>query len=91
MILYLIYGFGMMTCTVSPLSRFTAHLLPVYRLTNERVGVFLARRSVLHLVISVFALTHLPEVKNLYSEICLSQTPYTMESCINRTLYKVPK
>ena len=29
MILYLIYGFGMVTCTVSPLSRFTAHLLPV--------------------------------------------------------------
>ena len=27
----LIYGFGMVTCTVSPLSRFTAHLLPVYR------------------------------------------------------------
>jgi hypothetical protein len=25
----LIYGFGMVTCTVSPLSRFTAHLLPV--------------------------------------------------------------
>ena len=51
MILYLIYGFGMATCTVSPLSRFTAHLLPVYRaITNERVGVFLARRSVQHLV-----------------------------------------
>ena len=49
MILYLIYGFGMVTCTVSPLSRFTAHLFPV-RLTNERVGVFLARRSVQHLV-----------------------------------------
>jgi hypothetical protein len=27
MILYLIYGFCMVTCTVSPLSRFTAHLL----------------------------------------------------------------
>ena len=41
----------MVTCTVSPLSRFTAHLLPVtVRLTNERVGVFLARRSVQHLV-----------------------------------------
>jgi hypothetical protein len=104
MILYLIYGFGMVTCTVSPLSRFTAHLLPVYsaifhvchnenfrnsylsfywkkwfyiwymtlawwlvpclpfpglphiyflftvRLTNEWVVVFLARRSVQHLV-----------------------------------------
>ena len=25
-----IYGFGMVTCTVSPLSRFIAHLLPVY-------------------------------------------------------------
>jgi hypothetical protein len=33
MILYLIYGFGMVTCTVSPLSRFTAHLLPVYCVT----------------------------------------------------------
>jgi hypothetical protein len=31
MILYLICGFGMVTCTVSPLSRLTAHLLPVYR------------------------------------------------------------
>jgi hypothetical protein len=30
MILYLICGFGMVTCTVSPLSRLTAHLLPVY-------------------------------------------------------------
>ena len=30
MILYLIYGFDMVTCTMSPLSRFTAHLLPVY-------------------------------------------------------------
>ena len=30
MILYLIYGFCMVTCTVSPRSRFTAHLLPVY-------------------------------------------------------------
>jgi hypothetical protein len=35
MILYLIYGFGMVTCTVSPLSSFTAHLLPVYRATLE--------------------------------------------------------
>jgi hypothetical protein len=33
MILYLICGFGMVTSTVSPLSRFTAHLLPVYRVT----------------------------------------------------------
>jgi hypothetical protein len=32
-ILYLIYGFDMVTCTVSPLSRFTAHLLPVYHAT----------------------------------------------------------
>ena len=31
--LYLICGFGMVTCTVSPLSRFTAQLLPVYRVT----------------------------------------------------------
>jgi hypothetical protein len=37
MILYLIYGFGMVTCTVSPLSRFTAHLLPVYRATQTFV------------------------------------------------------
>ena len=82
MILCLIYGFCMVTCTVSPLSRFTAHLLPVYLIvrifhlcrarcfrlacdpfsgnecwdiykfdTNERVGVFLARRSVQHLVL----------------------------------------
>jgi hypothetical protein len=35
MILYLIYGFGMVTCTVSPLSRFTTHLLPVYRATYK--------------------------------------------------------
>ena len=35
MILYLIYGFGMVTCTMSPLSRFTAHLLPVYRATYK--------------------------------------------------------
>jgi hypothetical protein len=27
------YGFGMETYTVSPLSRFTAHLLPVYSAT----------------------------------------------------------
>jgi hypothetical protein len=33
MILFLICGFGMVTCTMSPLSRFTAHLLPVYRVT----------------------------------------------------------
>jgi hypothetical protein len=35
MILYLKYGFGMVTCTVSPLSRFTAHLLPVYNATKH--------------------------------------------------------
>jgi hypothetical protein len=35
MILYLIYGFGMVTCTMSPLSKFTAHLLPVYRATYK--------------------------------------------------------
>jgi hypothetical protein len=35
MILYLIYGFVMVTCTVSPLSRFTAHLLSVYRTVNR--------------------------------------------------------
>ena len=29
----LIYGFCMVNCTMSPLSRFTAHLLPVYRMT----------------------------------------------------------
>jgi hypothetical protein len=28
-----IYGFGMVTCTVSPLSRFTAHLFRVYSAT----------------------------------------------------------
>jgi hypothetical protein len=51
MTLYLIYGFGMVTCTVFPLSRFTAHLLPVYRATYKWMsGVFLARRSVQHLV-----------------------------------------
>jgi hypothetical protein len=51
MILYLIYGFCMVNCTVSPLSRFTAHLL-------KRVGVFLAQRSIQHLVclkISIFS------------------------------------
>jgi hypothetical protein len=32
---YLIYGFGMVTCTISPLSRFTAHLLPVYSATYK--------------------------------------------------------
>ena len=37
-ILYLIYGFGMVTCTVYPLSRFTAHLLPVYRATYKWTG-----------------------------------------------------
>jgi hypothetical protein len=30
-----LYGFGMVTCTMSPLSRFTAHLLPVYRATYK--------------------------------------------------------
>jgi len=33
MILFLIHDFGIVTCTVSPLSRFTAHLLPVYSAT----------------------------------------------------------
>ena len=28
-------GFGMVTCTVSPLSRFTAHLFPVYHATYK--------------------------------------------------------
>ena len=32
-ILFLIHDFGIVTCTVSPLSRFTAHLLPVYCMT----------------------------------------------------------
>jgi hypothetical protein len=30
-----VYGFGMVTCTVSPLSRFTAYLLPVYCATYK--------------------------------------------------------
>ena len=33
MILFLIDDFGIVTCTVSPLSRLTAHLLPVYGAT----------------------------------------------------------
>jgi hypothetical protein len=33
MILFLIHDFGIVTCTVSPLSRLTTHLLPVYRVT----------------------------------------------------------
>ena len=33
MILFLIHEFGIVTCTVSPLSRLTAHLLPFYRAT----------------------------------------------------------
>jgi hypothetical protein len=33
MILFLIHNFGIVTCTVSPLSRLTAHLLPFYRAT----------------------------------------------------------
>jgi hypothetical protein len=28
----------MVNCTVSPLSRFTAHLLPVYHVTNDLYG-----------------------------------------------------
>jgi hypothetical protein len=35
MILYLIYGFGMVTCTVSPLSRFTARLRIFHVCRNE--------------------------------------------------------
>ena len=30
-ILYLVYNFGIVTCTMSPLFSFTAHILPVYR------------------------------------------------------------
>jgi hypothetical protein len=30
MILFLIHDFGIVTCTVSPLSRLTTHLLPIY-------------------------------------------------------------
>ena len=30
---FFIHDFGIMTCTVSPLSRLTTHLLPVYRVT----------------------------------------------------------
>ena len=58
MILYLIYGFGMVTCiVVVPCLPFPG-LLHIYflftlRLTNERVGVFLARRSLQHLVVLV--------------------------------------
>ena len=33
MILFLIHDFGIVTCTMSPLSRLTTHLLPVYRTT----------------------------------------------------------
>ena len=33
MILFLIHDFGIVNCTVSPLSRLTAHLLPVYHAT----------------------------------------------------------
>jgi hypothetical protein len=33
MILFLIHDFGIVTCTMSPLSRLTTHLLPVYRAT----------------------------------------------------------
>ena len=32
-ILFLIHDFGVVTCTMSPLSRLTVHLLPVYRAT----------------------------------------------------------
>ena len=48
----LIYGFGMVTCTVSPFPGLP-HIYSLFtvRLTNEGVGVFLARRSVQHLVI----------------------------------------
>ena len=35
MIVFLIHGFGIVTCTVSPLSRLTSHLLPVYRATQN--------------------------------------------------------
>jgi hypothetical protein len=45
MILYLIYGFGMVTCTVSPLSRFTAHLLPVYRVIYKWTSLVFYKSS----------------------------------------------
>jgi hypothetical protein len=35
MILFLIHDFVIVTCIVSPLSRLTAHLLPVYRATSN--------------------------------------------------------
>jgi hypothetical protein len=46
MILYLIYGFGMVTCTMSPLSRFTAHLLPVYSATFSQFIMICAELDV---------------------------------------------
>ena len=35
MILYLVDGFGIVTCTVPPLSRLTPRLLPVYHATKN--------------------------------------------------------
>ena len=65
----------MVTCTVSPLSRFPhIYFLFTVRLTNERVGVFLARRSVQHLVncssvppnmaSETVCISHITEMKN---------------------------
>ena len=60
MILYLIYGFGMVTCTVSPPFPGLPHIYFLFtvQLTNERVGVFLARRSMQHLIVFDMWLWH---------------------------------
>jgi hypothetical protein len=66
MILYLIHGFGMVTCTVSPLSRFTAHLLPVYRVTYKSAdrGHFEARSGSLNTILEV---DHLRTINDMFA------------------------
>jgi uncharacterized membrane protein len=50
MILYLIYGFGMVTCTASPLSRFTVRLRIFHVCHNENFRNMQIIRQVLHLL-----------------------------------------
>ena len=137
MILYLIYGFGMVTCTVSPLSPGLPHIyflftvrlrifhvcrnenfrnsylsfywkkllyiwymalawwlvpclpfpgLPhIYflftvRLTNERVGVFLARRSVQHLILCWVSIMFSVSVDSWFSSCKYGHTVYNSNS-----------
>ena len=87
MILFLIHDFGIVTCTVSPLSRLTVHLLPVYCATQNFYTPAPRRERGIYCFTSV-RLSVLPSVQDIFRRIFLSNYRWQKSGIWSQASYR---